>query len=61
MATICFRKNGNDLTNFVLYLYVNLPFVFIIFRKNGNIVGSFPKEIKGALFPTIAVHSQNEE
>lgn len=31
------------------------------FTKNGDLVGSFPKEIKGPLYPTIAVHSEGEE
>ncbi|XP_058097411.1 ran-binding protein M homolog isoform X2 [Magnolia sinica] len=32
------------------------------FTKNGKLVGTVPrKEVKGSLFPTIAVHSQNEE
>ncbi|EPS58798.1 hypothetical protein M569_16014, partial [Genlisea aurea] len=31
------------------------------FTKNGAIVGSVYKEVKGELFPTVAVHSQNEE
>ncbi|KAI4332306.1 hypothetical protein L6164_017228 [Bauhinia variegata] len=31
------------------------------FTKNGQVVGTVYKEIKGPLFPTIAVHSQNEE
>lgn len=29
--------------------------------KNGELVGAINKEVKGDLFPTIAVHSQNEE
>ncbi|KAL9295990.1 hypothetical protein ACSQ67_021886 [Phaseolus vulgaris] len=29
--------------------------------KNGQVVGSVSKDMKGPLFPTIAVHSQNEE
>lgn len=29
--------------------------------KNGAVVGTVPKDMKGPLFPTIAVHSQNEE
>lgn len=29
--------------------------------KNGSLVGAVCKDIKGPLFPTIAVHSQNEE
>ncbi|KAF2545132.1 hypothetical protein F2Q70_00022242, partial [Brassica cretica] len=31
------------------------------FTKNGALVGKIPKDIKGHLFPTVAVHSQNEE
>ncbi|KAF8105749.1 hypothetical protein N665_0156s0003 [Sinapis alba] len=31
------------------------------FTKNGAFVGKIPKDIKGHLFPTVAVHSQNEE
>ncbi|CAA0809884.1 SPla/RYanodine receptor (SPRY) domain-containing protein [Striga hermonthica] len=31
------------------------------FTKNGVIVGSVFKDVKGPLFPTVAVHSQNEE
>lgn len=31
------------------------------FSKNGAVVGGVYKEIKGPLFPTVAVHSQNEE
>ncbi|KAL8172564.1 hypothetical protein V2J09_024368 [Rumex salicifolius] len=33
----------------------------IFFTKNGVVVGTVYKDVKGALFPTIAVHSQNEE
>ena len=29
--------------------------------KNGQVVGSIYKDMKGPLFPTIVVHSQNEE
>lgn len=29
--------------------------------KNGAVVGAVYKDVKGPLFPTIAVHSQNEE
>lgn len=29
--------------------------------KNGTLVGKVPKDIRGHLFPTVAVHSQNEE
>lgn len=31
------------------------------FTKNGEMVGDVCKEVKGRLYPTIAVHSQNEE
>ncbi|KAF7141577.1 hypothetical protein RHSIM_Rhsim06G0114100 [Rhododendron simsii] len=31
------------------------------FTKNGTVVGTVYKDVKGPLFPTIAVHSQNEE
>lgn len=31
------------------------------FTKNGAVVGTVYKDVKGPLFPTIAVHSQNEE
>ncbi|KAL1202337.1 Ran-binding protein M [Cardamine amara subsp. amara] len=31
------------------------------FTKNGELIGSIPKDIKGHLFPTVAVHSLNEE
>lgn len=31
------------------------------FSKNGAVVGTAPKDMKGPLFPTVAVHSQNEE
>lgn len=33
----------------------------LICRKNGKLVGTIEKDIKGPLYPTIAVHSQNEE
>jgi hypothetical protein len=29
--------------------------------KNGAVVGTVYKDMKGPLFPTVAVHSQNEE
>lgn len=29
--------------------------------KNGALVGAVYKDMKGLLFPTVAVHSQNEE
>ncbi|GLT24981.1 hypothetical protein SLA2020_001400 [Shorea laevis] len=31
------------------------------FTKNGAIVGTVSKDMKGPMFPTVAVHSQNEE
>ncbi|KAK4793442.1 hypothetical protein SAY86_023877 [Trapa natans] len=31
------------------------------FTKNGTVVGTVYKDMKGPLFPTVAVHSQNEE
>lgn len=31
------------------------------FTKNGKLVGTVYKDVKGVLFPTVAVHSQNEE
>lgn len=31
------------------------------FSKNGHVVGTVYKDVKSQLFPTIAVHSQNEE
>ncbi|XP_052201946.1 ran-binding protein M homolog isoform X2 [Diospyros lotus] len=31
------------------------------FTKNGEVVGTVCKDVKGPLFPTIAVHSRNEE
>ncbi|VAI57865.1 unnamed protein product [Triticum turgidum subsp. durum] len=33
----------------------------LFFTKNGSLIGAFPKDIKGPLYPTIAVHSQGEE
>ncbi|CAK9137126.1 unnamed protein product [Ilex paraguariensis] len=33
----------------------------LFFTKNGAVVGTVYKDVKGPLFPTIAVHSQNEE
>ncbi|XP_058763166.1 ran-binding protein M homolog [Vicia villosa] len=31
------------------------------FTKNGRVIGTVYKDMKGPLFPTVAVHSQNEE
>uniref|UniRef100_A0A7N0RDZ8 Uncharacterized protein n=1 Tax=Kalanchoe fedtschenkoi TaxID=63787 RepID=A0A7N0RDZ8_KALFE len=33
----------------------------IFFTKNGSEVGKTPKDVKDPLYPTVAVHSQNEE
>lgn len=33
----------------------------VFFTKNGHVVGTVYKDVKSQLFPTIAVHSQNEE
>ncbi|KAK4340730.1 hypothetical protein RND71_039231 [Anisodus tanguticus] len=33
----------------------------LFFTKNGTVVGTVLKDVKGPLFPTVAVHSQNEE
>eukprot|EP00252_Welwitschia_mirabilis_P004656 TRINITY_DN14955_c0_g1_i1.p1 TRINITY_DN14955_c0_g1~~TRINITY_DN14955_c0_g1_i1.p1 ORF type:complete len:458 (-),score=92.78 TRINITY_DN14955_c0_g1_i1:28-1401(-) len=33
----------------------------IFFTKNGKVVGTYPKEVKGQLFPTIGLHSLNEK
>ncbi|KAM7519218.1 hypothetical protein LguiB_018180 [Lonicera macranthoides] len=33
----------------------------LFFTKNGAVVGTVYKDVKGRLFPTVAVHSQNEE
>ncbi|KAJ0587905.1 putative transcription factor interactor and regulator LisH family [Helianthus annuus] len=33
----------------------------LFFTKNGQVVGTVEKDVKGRLYPTIAVHSQNEE
>lgn len=33
----------------------------VCLSKNGTVVGTVPKDMKGPLYPTIAVHSQNEE
>lgn len=43
-------------------LKIVLYFAFHVYgRKNGAVVGTAYKELKVSLFPTIAVHSQNEE
>ncbi|KAI3915874.1 hypothetical protein MKW92_002894 [Papaver armeniacum] len=33
----------------------------LFFTKNGELIGTVYKDVKGPLYPTIAVHSQNEE
>ncbi|KAI3820124.1 hypothetical protein L1987_13982 [Smallanthus sonchifolius] len=33
----------------------------LFFTKNGQLVGTVEKDVKGRLYPTVAVHSQNEE
>lgn len=33
----------------------------LIGSKNGKLIGTVPKDVKCPLFPTVAVHSQNEE
>ncbi|XP_076891219.1 ran-binding protein M homolog [Bidens hawaiensis] len=33
----------------------------LFFTKNGQVVGTVEKDVKGRLYPTVAVHSQNEE
>lgn len=40
---------------------INFISQVFFFTKNGELVGTIPKEIKGALYPTVAVHSQHEE
>lgn len=39
----------------------DLIMTLYVASKNGAVVGAVHKDIKGPLFPTIAVHSQNEE
>ncbi|KAF3445446.1 hypothetical protein FNV43_RR10622 [Rhamnella rubrinervis] len=40
---------------------INYASLELFFTKNGAVVGAVDKDMKGPLFPTIAVHSQNEE
>ncbi|KAH7681487.1 Concanavalin A-like lectins/glucanases protein [Dioscorea alata] len=40
---------------------INFISQVFFFTKNGELVGSVPKEIRSNLYPTVAVHSQNEE
>nr|XP_029144713.1 uncharacterized protein LOC112710218 isoform X1 [Arachis hypogaea]XP_029144714.1 uncharacterized protein LOC112710218 isoform X1 [Arachis hypogaea]XP_029144715.1 uncharacterized protein LOC112710218 isoform X1 [Arachis hypogaea] len=55
MPRLSSRKSVSPLT-------VVLFFSFFLFEpKNGQVVGTVYKDMKGPLFPTIAVHSQNED
>lgn len=38
----------------------DLCFISFNARKNGAVVGAVFKDVKGPLFPTVAVHSQHE-
>lgn len=40
---------------------INYALNQFFFTKNGQVVGTPHKDVKGRLYPTIAVHSQNEE
>lgn len=47
-----------------LFYFLRFSFTFnfhVDTSKNGAVVGKVYKDMKGPLFPTIAVHSQNEE
>ncbi|KAF9601450.1 hypothetical protein IFM89_020217 [Coptis chinensis] len=48
---------GDDCVDDVVYCCA----VDVLCSKNGKLVGPVCKDVKGPLFPTIAVHSQNEE
>ncbi|KAJ6855502.1 ran-binding protein M [Populus alba x Populus x berolinensis] len=48
-------------TNDTVGAGINYAAQEFFFTKNGAVVGGVYKEIKGPLFPTVAVHSQNEE
>ncbi|KAJ6859075.1 ran-binding protein M [Populus alba x Populus x berolinensis] len=48
-------------TNDTVGAGINYASQEFFFTKNGAVVGGVYKEIKGPLFPTVAVHSQNEE
>ncbi|KAF9661594.1 hypothetical protein SADUNF_Sadunf19G0085000 [Salix dunnii] len=48
-------------TNDTVGAGINYASQEFFFTKNGDIVGAVYKNMKGPLFPTVAVHSQNEE
>lgn len=48
-------------TNDVVGAGINYASQEFFFTKNGAVVGTVYKDTKGPLFPTVAVHSQNEE
>lgn len=51
-----------NIISYVVSLSIFISEVSCIFiRKNGVLVGSVYKDVKGPVFPTVAVHSQNEE
>lgn len=45
----------------LLRILIIICLLFVVASKNGAVVGTVYNEVKGPLFPTIAVHSQNEE
>ncbi|CAK7344863.1 unnamed protein product [Dovyalis caffra] len=48
-------------TNDTVGAGINYASQEFFFTKNGELVGAVYKDMKGLLFPTVAVHSQNEE
>lgn len=48
-------------TNDTVGAGINYASQEFFFTKNGALVGAVYKDMKGLLFPTVAVHSQNEE
>ncbi|KAG6532298.1 ran-binding protein M homolog [Zingiber officinale] len=48
-------------TNDIVGAGINYATQEFFFTKNAKLVGTVTKDIKGPLYPTIAVHSQNEE
>ncbi|CAL9086394.1 unnamed protein product [Musa acuminata var. zebrina] len=48
-------------TNDTVGAGINYASQEFFFTKNAKLVGTVPKDIKGPLYPSIAVHSQNEE
>ncbi|XP_074561534.1 ran-binding protein M homolog [Curcuma longa] len=48
-------------TNDIVGAGINYATQEFFFTKNAKLVGAVAKDIKGPLYPTIAVHSQNEE